>query len=79
MAPEFKLQPRGENGGLSAPVNLIGIPDVRAGGQTFLHATLSAVLQQRERKRGDSTCYTIYTAAGHESQPRNLKTSNTDQ
>lgn len=55
---ELKLQPQGENGALSAPINLIRIPDMRAGGQTFLHAMLTAVLQQWERKGGDSKCST---------------------
>lgn len=32
IALELKLQPRGENGALSAPINLIRIPDMRAGG-----------------------------------------------
>ena len=32
IALELKLQPQGENGALSAPINLIRIPDMRAGG-----------------------------------------------
>lgn len=47
---EFKLQPRGENCALSAPINLIRIPDMRSKGETFLHAKLSAVLQPWEGK-----------------------------
>lgn len=47
---EFKLQPRGENCALSAPINLIRIPDMRSKGETFLNAKLSAVLQPWEGK-----------------------------
>lgn len=32
IALELKLQPQGENSALSAPINLIRIPDMRAGG-----------------------------------------------
>lgn len=32
IALELKLQPQGENCALSAPINLIRIPDMKAGG-----------------------------------------------
>lgn len=32
IALALKLQPQGENSALSAPINLIRIPDMRAGG-----------------------------------------------
>lgn len=64
---ELKRQPRGENGALSAPINLIRIPDMRAAGQTFLHAMLTVVLQDWESKGGGggSTCYAKYSTQLH--------------